>query len=163
MSSEPDLLTLLRELDDPQWAERPRGYDRSATAALFGRLVARLEDDFTTRCPAEQDTQDSSEYGRVVVPAEATVCGTRIVVCVSKFGSPALVTADNPGAFLGTAEAQAEGELDAGDLAKVDQALADLAYIVVPEELLETDYTGPTQFPVISGQSTWWQRFFGHF
>lgn len=58
---------------------------------------------------AEQDTQDSSEYGRATVPAEATACGTRIVVCVSKFGSLALVCAENPGAFLGTQDAQDEG------------------------------------------------------
>jgi len=32
---------------------------------------------------AEQETQDSSEYGRVVVPAEATACGARIVVSPS--------------------------------------------------------------------------------
>jgi hypothetical protein len=44
------------------------------------------------------------------------VCGTRIVVCVSQFGSLALVCADKPGAFLGTDDAQAEGELDAADL-----------------------------------------------
>ncbi|MFE5893989.1 hypothetical protein ACFQ6E_34285 [Streptomyces sp. NPDC056462] len=57
-----------------------------------------------------EQQQDSSEYGRVTVPADASVCGTRIVVCVSKFGSLALVCADNPGAFLGTGEVQAEGE-----------------------------------------------------
>ncbi|MFD4656347.1 hypothetical protein ACFWP2_12040 [Kitasatospora sp. NPDC058444] len=81
-----DLLALLRDLDDPQWLEWPAGYDRNAVAARFGELVVRLESDFTVRCGAERDTQDSSEYGRVVVPAEATACGTRIVVCVSKFG-----------------------------------------------------------------------------
>lgn len=155
------LLALLRELDDPEWLERPRGYDRDATGLLFGTLVARLEDDFATRCDTERDTQDSSEYGRVTVPAEATVCGTRIVVCVSKFGFLALICADNPGAFLGTDEAQAEGELDAGDLAKVDRALADLGYVVVPEELIEGDYDGPSRRREDGYRTTWWHRFFG--
>lgn len=32
---------------------------------------------------AEQETQESSEYARAVVPAEATACGARIVVSPS--------------------------------------------------------------------------------
>ncbi|MGW4231812.1 hypothetical protein ACWEF9_21375 [Streptomyces sp. NPDC004980] len=71
-----DLLTLLGRLDDPEWLEQPRNYRRSTLSEHFERLVARLENDFTTRCHAEQDTQDSSEYGRIVVPAEATGRGS---------------------------------------------------------------------------------------
>ncbi|MFE6176177.1 hypothetical protein [Streptomyces sp. NPDC056464] len=112
--SEADLFSRLRELDDPEWLEWPQHYDRSGTGVHFGVLAARLEADFAARCTAEQDTQDSSEYGRVVVPGDATVCGTRIVVCVSKFGSLALVCADNPGAFLGTDDAPVDLGLSAG-------------------------------------------------
>ncbi|CAN3984735.1 hypothetical protein [Kitasatospora purpeofusca] len=161
--SEADLLALLRELDDPGWLERPQDYDRGGTAARFGTLAARLEGDFTTHCTTEPDTQDSSEYGRVTVPGEATVCGTRIVVSVSKFGSLALVCADNPGAFLGTDDAQAEGELDGADLAKVERALAELGYVTIPEELLETDYDGPSRLPSFVQRPSWWNRFFGYY
>ncbi|MET9879741.1 hypothetical protein ABZZ36_34765 [Actinacidiphila glaucinigra] len=161
--SEAGLLVLLRELDDPEWLEWPQHYDRGETAVHFGVLVARLEGDFAARCAAEQDTQDSSEYGRVVVPGDATVCGTRIVVCVSKFGSLALVCADNPGAFLGTDDAQAEGELDGADLAKVNRALVELGYVVVAEELLESDYDGPSRLPWHVQRPSWWDRFFGIF
>ncbi|MEU1019066.1 hypothetical protein [Streptomyces sp. NPDC005898] len=115
--SETELLALLRELDDPERLEWPLNYDRAAASLAFGRLVRRLETEFGTRCEFEQDTQDASEYGRVRVPADATTCGTRIVVCVSKFGSLAEVCADNPGAFLGTEEAREGGALD---LAKSD-------------------------------------------
>lgn len=160
---EADRLVLLRELDDPGWLEWPQHYDRGEAAAHFSVLVARLEGDFAARCTAEQDTQDSSEYGRVVVPGDATLCGTRIVVCVSKFGSLALVCADNPGAFLGTADAQAEGELDGADLAKVNRALAELGYAAVAEELLESDYDGPSQLPWHVQRPSWWHRFFGIF
>lgn len=160
---EAELVAMLRDLDDPEWLERPRDYDRGETGALFNDLVAHLEDDFATPCVSERDTQDSSEYGRVTVPADATVCGTRIVVCVSKFGSLALVCADNPGAFLGTGEAQTEGELDAADLDKVCGTLANLGYAIVPEELLECDYAGPSQLPWHVQRPTWWHRFFGIF
>ncbi|MGA4979343.1 hypothetical protein [Streptomyces cinereoruber] len=161
--SEADLLALLRKLDDPEWLEWPQHYDCGETSVHFGALVARLEDDFAAPCTAEQDTQDSSEYGRVVVPGDATVCGTRIAVCVSKFGSLALVCADNPGAFLGTEEAQAEGELDSADLAKANRALVELGYVVVAEELLESDYDGPSRLPSHVQRPTWWARFFGFF
>lgn len=74
-------------------------YNRSEAAVLCGALAKGLEGGFAAGCTAERDTQDSGEYGRVVVPAEATVCETRIVVCLSKFDSLALICPDNPGAF----------------------------------------------------------------
>lgn len=159
--SEIELLALLRELDDPERLERPLHYDRAATGLRFGGLVRRLEADFGASCESERDTQDSSAYGRVHIPADATVCGTRIVVCVSKFGSLAEVCADNPGAFLGTNEAHEEGALDLGDLATVERALADLGYVSVPEELLESEYDGPGRLEHFSAQPSWWTRFFG--
>ena len=158
-----NLVALLRELDDPEWLEWPRGYDRAEIGALFDVLGARLEGGFAVPCAIERDTQDSSEYGRITVPAHATVCGTRIVVCVSKFGSLALVCADNPGAFLGTEEARAEGELDAADLNKVEGTLTELGYVIVSEELLECDYAGPSRLPRHVRRPTWWHRFFGSF
>ncbi|MFF8557173.1 hypothetical protein ACF058_30690 [Streptomyces sp. NPDC015501] len=159
--SEIELLTLLRELDDPERLEQPLHYDRTATGLKFGGLVRRIEADFGVLCEPERDTQDSSEYGRVRVPADATVCGTRIVVCVSKFGSLTAVCADNPGAFLSTDEAHEEGALDLADLATVERALADLGYVSIPEELLESDYDGPSALEHFAARPTWWTRFFG--
>lgn len=160
-----DLMLLLRRLDDPEWLEWPQGYSSSEAAVPFGRLLSVLNLDFQTECTAER-TGDSSEYGRIHVPAEATKCGTRIVVEVSKFRPLAMVSADNPGAFLGTAEAQGEGELDAGDLATVEQAIAGAGYVAVPEELLERHYDGAARLMWYTSrphQATWWDRFFGSF
>ncbi|WP_327739635.1 hypothetical protein OG749_43115 [Streptomyces nojiriensis] len=80
---------------------------------------------------------------------------------MSKFGSLAEVCADNPGAFLGTDDAHEEGALDLGDLATVERALAELGYVSVPEELLESDYDGPGRLEQFSAQPSWWTRFFG--
>ena len=157
------LLAVMRELDDPDWMEWPQSYDRGAAAVRHARLRARLDADFRTACEVSQDEQDSSEYGRVLVSAEATRCGTRIVVCVSKFGSLAVICAENPGVFLGTHEAVAEGELDSADLAVVDEALRDLGYTVVPEELLESDYDGPSRLAWHVRRPSWSDRFFGYF
>ncbi|WP_063761444.1 hypothetical protein [Streptomyces exfoliatus] len=106
--SKMELLALLREVDAPERLERSLHQTAPRPASSSGARC-RLEADFGASCESERDTQDSSEYGRVHVPADATVCGTRIVVCVNKFGSLAEVCADDPGAFLGTDEAREEG------------------------------------------------------
>ncbi|MBR7827561.1 hypothetical protein KDK95_14680 [Actinospica sp. MGRD01-02] len=162
VENEADLLALLRELDDPEWLEWPRSYDRRAAADQLARVTARLEADFATSCATERDAQDSSEYGRILVPAEATRGTARIVVCVSKFGSLAVICAENPGAYFGTQDAFTEGALDPADLAKVEKALIKFGCTVVPEELLKCDYDGPS-LPYLRGRPIWADRFFGVF
>lgn len=41
--------------------------------------------------------------------------------------------------------------------------LADLGYAIVPEELRERHYAGPSQLPRHVQRPTWWHRFFGSF
>lgn len=53
-------------------------------ADRLARLADWLDSISAASCVTEHDGQDSSEYGRVVVPAHAIGCATRIVVCVSK-------------------------------------------------------------------------------
>lgn len=164
MASDAELMKLLRDLDDPQSAQWPREFSPDQAAAPFDRLRSRLEAAFEAGCPAEQgeDIQDSSRYGRIEVPAEATVCGTRILVVVSNFGPLAVVAADDPGAFLGTADAEEQGELDPGDLAKARRSLAAAGYVAVPEELLNTRYDGTADLPWTGNdQPTWGERYFG--
>lgn len=165
-TSDEDLMRLLRQLDDPEWLEWPRDFDGDEAEAPFDRLRSRLEAAFGTGCPAQHggQIQDSSEFGRIEVPEEATVCGTRIIVSVSKFSPLAMVAADNPGAFLSAAEAQEEGELDPGDLGKALRSLAAVGYVAVPEELLQTRYDGDGRL-LWSGndEPTWWDRFFGFY
>lgn len=47
--------------------------------------------------------------------------------------------------------------------AKVEQALVDLGYAVVPEELLESDYDGPSRLHLNSRRPSWPDRFSGTF
>ncbi|WP_246127245.1 hypothetical protein [Embleya hyalina] len=125
MNDDVALIALLRRLDDGEHLCAPQEYDERGISSMLHRLVSRVEADFATRCPVECHHRNTVEYARVVVPGEATVCGTRIVVSISNFGSLAMVAADNPGAYLGTDEAREEGALDAGDLATVKRALLD--------------------------------------
>ncbi|MEU9782785.1 hypothetical protein AB0H92_17815 [Streptomyces phaeochromogenes] len=157
-------MEILRRLDDPEWLEFPSGYSGTEAAALFSRLVGQIDSHFSTRCEIDRDIQDSAQYGRIDVPGEVAVCGTRIVVLVSRFKPLAMVAADNPGAFFGTDDARAEGELDASDLEKVERALSGLGYVVVPEELLTNRYDGAARLLFHgSGEPSWWDRFFGSF
>ncbi len=41
------------------------------------------------------------------------------------------------------------------------KALAELGYVSVPEELLESDYEGPSALEHFAAQPTGWTRFFG--
>ncbi|MFC4516418.1 MULTISPECIES: hypothetical protein [Streptomyces] len=82
---------------------------------------------------------------------------------MSKFGSLAQICVENPGALLGREDAQAESELDAADFAKANRALTDLGYVMLPEELLEHDYDGPSKLPSHAQRPSWWHRFCGTF
>lgn len=164
MERDASLMEMLRRLDDPEWPEFPADYSGTEAAVPFARLAAQVDSHFSTRCEVDREIQDSAQYGRIEVPAAATVCGTRIVVLVSKFKPLAMVAADNPGAFLSTDEACTEGELDASDLEKVKQALAESGYVAIPEELLTNRYDGATSLRFHgSGEPSWWDRFFGSF
>ncbi|MFI1018164.1 hypothetical protein [Streptomyces sp. NPDC020965] len=164
MERDANLMEMLHRLDDPEWLEAPADYNPADTAASFDRLAAQVDSRFSTRCRIDRDIQDSAQYGRIEVPGEATVCGTRIVFLASRFKPLTMVAADNPGAFLSTDEARAEGELDASDLEKAEQALAELGYVAIPEELLTNRYDGVTRLRFHgSGEPTWWDRFFGSF
>ncbi|WP_433652521.1 hypothetical protein ACQP2C_09470 [Micromonospora zamorensis] len=142
----------------------PAGYSRTELASTLNILVAGIDFRFATTCRIERDIQDSAQYGRIEVPEESTVCGTRIVVLVSKFKPLAMVAAGNPGAFLSTDEACAEGELDPSDLDMIKQALVGSGHLVVPEELLMNRYDGVAHLRFHgSGEPYWWDRFFGSF
>ncbi|MBL7498714.1 hypothetical protein I6A84_31245 [Frankia sp. CNm7] len=164
MERDTSLMEMLHDLDDPEWPEAPADYSAADAAASFSLLAVQVGSRFSTPCEIDRDIQDSAQYGRIEVPGEATVCGTRIVVLVSKFKPLAMLAADNPGAFLGTDEARAEGELDASDLEKVEQVLAESGYVTIPEELLTIRYDGSTLLRFHgSGEPSWWDRFFGSF
>ncbi|MEV7616161.1 hypothetical protein [Streptomyces sp. NPDC089799] len=154
-------MEMLHRLDDPERPEAPANYNAADAAASFSRLTVQVGSRFSMPCEIDQDIHDSAQYGRIEVPGEATVCGTRIVVLVSKFKPLAMVAADNPGAFLGTDEARTEGELDASDLEKVEQVISESGYVTIPEELLTSRYDGSTLRFHGSGEPSWWDRFFG--
>ena len=152
--------TLLRALDDPDHLEMPAGFDFEATRARFERLVSGLDAAFGCRSHADRSVQDASLHARVVVPAEATVTGEPLVVCVSNFGDLATVSVVNPGAFD---QAEHEALLEADDARRVHGVLDDLGFVVVPEAPLWQDYDGPSEITLPGyPRATWWLRYFDY-
>ncbi|MFD7756136.1 hypothetical protein [Streptomyces sp. NPDC059757] len=76
---------LLREFDDPHCLERPRSFDVDASARRFAELTRALEERFGPSCKSGLN-QDTSDYGGISVPAEATGFGRPLWVGLSNFG-----------------------------------------------------------------------------
>jgi hypothetical protein len=76
---------LLREFDDPHRLERPRDFDLEASARRFAQLTRALVERFGPSCRSGLN-QDTSDYGGISVPAEATGLGRPLWVGMSTFG-----------------------------------------------------------------------------
>ncbi|MCI0689100.1 MAG: hypothetical protein L0Y54_17995 [Sporichthyaceae bacterium] len=78
---------LLRQLDDRDHMEFPRGYDHTATRAGFDSLAARLDQRFGCTCDVDRHVQDASRHGTIVIPDTATTSRDHITITISNFGN----------------------------------------------------------------------------
>jgi hypothetical protein len=152
----------LRQLDDPDHMEFPRGYDHAATRAKFDQLAARLDQRFDCACIVDRHVQDASHHGAIVIPAAVTDSRQHITVTVSNFGNLAVISLGNPGSYD---EKEEHKLFQSTDRHRVEGELEALGYIIVSEHLLWTPYDGvsdlvsyypPDQRP------SWWTRFFDY-
>jgi len=149
---------LLHALDDPDHVEIPDGYDHRRTRDRFERLAQRLDTDFGCQCNVDRDVQDASLHGRIDIPASATATSRPLVVSVSNFGSLAVLSVDNPGVWTDT-----EALLYADDAHRVQAALSDLGYTLIPEELLWEPCDGVCDPGIFApSEATWWIRYFDY-
>lgn len=154
--------SLLRELDDPDHMEFPRGYDRTATRTRFDQLAARLDQHFHCTCSVDRGVQDASHHGTIRIPATATASGDHITITVSNFGDLVAVTLGNPGSYD-----QGEENLlfEAADRHRIDGELEALRYVPISEHLLWTRYDGASNLAAYyppEHPPTWWIRFFDY-
>lgn len=150
---------LLRELDDPDRMELPRGYDHTAARARFDQLAARLEQRFHSTCSVDRGVQDASHHGTIVIPTSATASGDHITITVSNFGDLVAVTLGNPGSY----DQEEEDHLfEKADRLQIDDELEALGYIAVSEHLLWADYDGVSNLGTSFEPRTWWHRFFDY-
>ncbi|MFF1787062.1 hypothetical protein ACFVX9_11395 [Kitasatospora sp. NPDC058243] len=153
---------LLRDLDDPDHMEFPRGYDHAATRARFDQLAARLDQRFHCTCSVDRGVQDASQHGTIFVPTTATANDVHITITVSNFGNLVAVTLGNPGSY----DEEEENVLfETADRRRIDDELEALGYIAVSEHLLWTRYDGASNLAAYYSPEhppTWWIRFFDY-
>ncbi len=155
----------LREYDDPDHLEHPRGFDRDAETDRAHRLVNRLSADFGWRLSTDAGTssvQDASFLGDIEIPAPATRSGERIVIRLSNFGQLAVVALEGFGVH-DTSEFSVL--IDDTDRRTIERALGDEGYRLVPESILWRDYDGTSDalraaYP--QTRPTWWIRYFDY-
>lgn len=151
---------LLRELDDSDHLEFPRGYDHDAVRARFNQLAAGLGQRFQCACAVDRDVQDASHHGRIDIPAGATASRKHITVTVSNFGDLAAIALGNPGSYSEEEEIEL---FNSDDRHRVEDELDTLHYIAVSEHLLWTAYDGVNDLASPTGHPpTWWNRFFDY-
>jgi hypothetical protein len=150
----------LRALDDPHNLERPADFNADAAARRFTALVEHLERGFG--CPCRTDAgpgriKDASFYGDVIVPADSTASGEDLAIRVSNFGPMAVYGLGRVGDYDG---------LDQADQERVETALEDTGYTIVPGRILWQEYDGRSDFwrthVPNERPPTWWVRFFDY-
>jgi hypothetical protein len=158
---EHELWHILHALDDPDNLEFPAWYDHRRARARFDQLAARLDADFAGRCRVDRHIQDASLHGRIDIPATATATGRPLVVLISNFEPLTVLAVDNPGAW---SDAEAAQLLHPDDARRIHTALADLGYLLIPEEPLWQPYDGVCDPAIFSpwGDATWWIRYFDY-
>jgi hypothetical protein len=161
-AGETDWWSLLRELDDSEHMEAPKGYRHLETRARFDQLVERLEGEFACRCQVDRDVQDASHHGDIVIPAEGTVRGKQIYVRISNFGNLAVYSPENLGCYTDEEKLQV---LPDEDRHRVESSLTDLGYLNVPEDVLSTRYDGRSDLAAFyppQDPPSWFIRFFDY-
>jgi hypothetical protein len=129
---------LLIEHDDPHHRERPRDFDRDASARSFARLGEALERRFG---PLRRSGlfQDASAYGSLSVPAEATGLGESLWVELSNFGG--FVTAGTGSDWSAPGAAEGPGD---EFVTWLDELCTAAGCVFVPLAVLLEPYEGPT-------------------
>ncbi|MFM9696664.1 hypothetical protein [Streptomyces europaeiscabiei] len=129
--------TLLRECDDPHHLERPRDFDPKTSADRFADLTRAVGERFGPSCRSGLH-QDSSAYGRISVPVEATGLGLPLRVTLSNFGHFVIAeTGDwsQPDPARGLTE---------DVVTWLDEVCAAAGCVFVPVTLLQEPYDGPS-------------------
>ncbi len=152
----------LRELDHATHLEYPEDYDQLEAGARFERLIRGLEQRFQCQCQVDQNVQDASFHGDIVVPAERTASGQQIWIRISNFGGLAVYSPERLGSHT---DAEKLNALPEADRNRVEGTLTGLGYLIVPEDLLVQRYNGRSDLAAFYSPQdppTWFIRFFDY-
>ncbi len=140
--------------------EFPDGFDYHRDKERATALVERLERDFGCSCSLG-GMQDAASTFTVSVPSEGTEAGSRIMVWLSNFGDLASIAP--PSAFPDRGiNGDAQAGISDADRVRLEGALSDLGYVLVPQRPLRQPYDGIHTGWVWVGEPNWFVRFFYH-
>ncbi|MEZ5412000.1 MAG: hypothetical protein R2761_28450 [Acidimicrobiales bacterium] len=133
---------LLRLLDDPDHLEFPADFDYDRANDRASDLCHRLECDFgcSLYLLTGPGVQDATFRADIAIPPEATATGKQIWLRISNHGPLAIygigtIRASNR-------DADAGAELHPDDRARLESALIEHGYIIVPNDPLHEPYDG---------------------
>ncbi len=155
-----EVLQLLYDVDS--WGHRsylPAAIDYDAARAQFDELTSRLETSFG--CSTVENphvVQDTALLDYMGLPVEATGASDIVWVLISNFSPLAMyhVGRVNPG---GTA--RVEDQLSAEVRARIEDALSDTGYRVIPNDVLWEPYDGMHE-RIRRVNYSWFTRYFDH-
>lgn len=140
--------------------EFPDGFDYQRAERRAAVLAERLERDFGSLCPVD-GMQDAAAYFTVSVPSEVTEAGWPVRVWLSNYGD--LASISPPSGFPDrVSNAAAEGTVSGADRLRLEAALSDLEYVLVPHRPLKRAYDGIHTDWQWVGEPNWWVRYFYH-
>ncbi|MGW6951756.1 hypothetical protein [Streptomyces xanthophaeus] len=174
MNDDEQVLALFHALDQlpgPDHLECPGGFDYGLAQSRATGLMYRLNEDIGQPCDLG-GTQDASYYWSIGIPAEVTEAGVPLGIRLSNYGNLAVVTTPRPDSHDDLVHAVRDGALSEADRGRIEAALTDLGYTLVPQRLLHQRYNGVTwladtdvslrSYGTHQGHGTWWTRFFEH-
>lgn len=159
-----DWPSFLRALDKPvppgtvTGLELPHDFDLATNQTRFGLLAERLGELYDRPLRAGRGPgQDAARFGAMTIPADLTRTreprtGARLALAVevSSFGD------------LATHRALPDYRTPThpDDSGRIEAALIELDYLIVPTHILVTPYDGPNQWAFGDSQTNWYGRFF---
>jgi hypothetical protein len=173
LADDDELWRLLRSLDDLDHPDDIADYPWEDARAKFDALRRRLERDFNCPCTVNGNVQDANYFDSIHVPAGVTASGRAfegraLEVRISNFGGLAVVLARDqvrPRFFV---TRHSDAYVHPEDLVRIDSALSDLGYTLIPSEPLLRPYDGALgrdavrANPSIWWIETWWIRYFDY-
>jgi hypothetical protein len=113
-------------------------------AAGFQGLVGCISEAFgcTPNIDAGSSVQDATFYGQLIIPGRSTDTGADVAVRVSNFGHLAVYALERLGAY---SDAERDSLMAEADRSRVEFALGESGYVVLPEDVLWKRYDGVNQ------------------
>ncbi len=159
-----EVWNLLRLLDDPDHLEFPADFDFDQANSRASSLCHRLECDFgcDVYLLTGPDVQDATFRADISIPSEATATGKRLWVRISNHGPLVIYGIDT--VRSSNRDADIRAELHPHDRTRLESALIEHSYTILPNDPLHEPYDGINDQwrGRMNPPFTWFARYFDY-